>query len=283
MEKKISTPPPFSHIEYDIDHGMEEGLLPRFYLQMSSLTGGHPYFEDKLEFVLRGLMPDIKSLYNKYNLIISKVSEYKNGLKNGTYFKVNGKGTTCVDRKLEIEITEILKDFFSIGKLIHRLFFESSIVKQDGFDLGRFAFGDIEKKKNEYFKSKDTSFLPIIDLLEKANKEFLTELKDYRDKSQKEIFKIDKFKITRTDEGVNVEEPLLNGKPLTQTISNIYNGLLNLIEEVMALFIGIYMKKLTNGFMITYENQKFNYAEQRYRFASAMMGAVTSENCWPIV
>jgi hypothetical protein len=285
MENKFTTPPPFNHIEYEIDHGMEQGLIPRFYLQMLSLSATHPFFEEKLEFILNSLMPEIKSFYDKYNSIVSKVSEYKTGIENGTYFKITDKGTTSIDRKLEIEINDISKDFFSKGKLIYRLFFESDFVKQDGFDLQKFAFGtgDFERKKNEYIKSPDVSFLPVIKLLEEANKSFLADLNNFRNKSQKEAFKFDKFPIIKTENGVTVTEPLLNGKPLTHTISNIYHGLLNLVEEVMALLIGIYMKNLTNGVMVTYENQNYDYTKQIYRFASAMLGSVTSENCWPIV
>ena len=246
----------------------------------------HPFFNEKLETLLYDIMPDIKSLYDKYHSIIAKVSEYKVGVETGKLYQIDKKGQTTLDRSLENEIQDILKDFFSKGKIVHRLFFNSELVKQDEFDLKKFAFGnaaDFSKKKEEYIRNSDGRFLSIISLLGKANEEFLNELQEFRNESQKKPFKLEKFSIVHTEKGFTIIEPPLNNQPLTQKITSIYNGLLNLIEEIMALFIGIFIKKMSNGVAIVCENRQFDYSKQKFRFGLSIGGNLTSDECWRIV
>ncbi len=131
--------------------------------------------------------------------------------------------------------------------------------------------------KEQYSKSKDPRYLPILNVLEKANALFLNELTDLRGHIEHQSFAIDKFELIKQNGGATVQQPLLRGVILSEKISDIYHKLLHFIEKMMAYYIGLNIERLLPGVAQFCVDDQFDYSRQRYKYTFAFAGTPTSE------
>jgi hypothetical protein len=92
------------HAEYDTLTGMDQGLWPRFYLQMAALgqlTIGQLGMDEKLEQIRTVLMPELEQLHRSYVGIQQGIQEYETGVASGKYYQVKTGGHTSLNRSVE--------------------------------------------------------------------------------------------------------------------------------------------------------------------------------------
>lgn len=269
------------HMEYDTLTGMEQGLWPRFYLQMHTLgelTIGQIGIEDRLEQVRTVLMPELEQLHQCYGAIIQGIMEYATGVANGKYYRVKAEGHTELDRSLELAIKKESKQFIIQAKLVYIAFVNCGFLDESDFLLKTYGFTKrFTDLKGQYAKSKDSKYLPLLNVLEKANVLFLNELTELRGGIEHKSFTIDPFELIRMDQGATVREPLLRGALLSEKITFFYEHLLDFIEKMMAYFIGINMERALPGMAQLCVDDQFDYSKQRYKYTFIFGGIPTSE------
>jgi len=275
MESKLQI-----HAEYDTLTGMDQGLWPRFYLQMAALgqlTIGQMGMDEKLEQVRTVLMPELEQLHRSYAAIQQNIQEYESGVASGKYYQVKAGGHTSLDRSVELTIRNDAKQFIIQAKLVYVAFLNSEFLSDGGFSLKTYGLTKkLTQLKEQYGKSKDPQYLPLLNVLEKANALFLNELTDLRGDIEHQSFAIDKFELIKQDGGATVQQPLLRGIILSEKVSFIYENLLHFIEKMMAYYIGLNIERLLPGVAQFCVDDQFDYSQQRYKYTFAFAGAPTS-------
>jgi hypothetical protein len=268
------------HAEYDTLTGMDQGLWPRFYLQMAALaelTIGQMGMEEKLEQIRIVLMPEMEQLHQSYFAIQKGIQDYVSGVANGQFYKLKPGGHTSLDRSAELMIRNEAKQFIIQAKLVYIAFLNSEFVNDDGFSLKTYGLTKkLTQLKEQYAKSKNPRYLPLLNILEKANDLFLNELTDLRGDIEHQSFAIDKFNLVKLDGGASVEQPLLRGVILSEKTTTFYENLLHFIEKMMAYYIGLNIERLLPGVVQFCVDDQFNYSQQRYQYTFAVGGAPTS-------
>jgi hypothetical protein len=277
----------FSHIEYGSNHGMTQGIVPRFYLQvldLAQLVIGEKEFEKKYDVFEKTVMPELQNLYNIYHEIIELIDDYKEGMSNGKYYKLSSQGTPMIDRGNEEKIKNLVKDYIIRNKVLLVNFSQCGLMNDDGFDFNQFTvFNDKrEKRKQDYLARPDYKFAPLIDLVEKANELFIKDLFGLRNSFEHQAFYLDKFNLKPLKGAAEVHEPQLAGRMLSDKLSFYYEGTLDYIERIMVYYFGILGEEKMKGFLQLYEDPVFNYATMNYKFRFSMGGtpwSFTSKRC----
>ena len=111
------------HSETLSHHGSEKGTWMRFFLQpkdlaSSGLCGAE--FDIRAGEFFSAAMPEIINFYDIHEELISLIKAFRIGVNNGTFYSVDGRGSSRFDRSLEIRIQNLVKDFFIRGKVTLR-------------------------------------------------------------------------------------------------------------------------------------------------------------------
>ena len=259
---------------------MEQGLWPRFYLQMlqlGQLTIGKIDIEERLERVRTLLMPKLEQLHRSYAAIVQGIQEYQSGVGTGKYFHGRAGGSTHLDRSPEIAVRNEAEQFIIQAKLVYVAFVNSEFLDESGFLLKTYGLRQNPTSLIEqYSKSKDPKYLPLLRVLEKANVLFLNDLTKLRGDIEHQSFTIEKFELAITDTGATVRQPLLQGVILSEKITFFYEHLLQFIEKMMAYFIGINAERAIPGMTQLFVDDNFDYQQQRYKYSFTFGGVPSS-------
>ena len=274
------------HVEYDTLTGMEQGLWPRFYLQMlqlGQLTIGKIDIEERLERIRTVLMPKLEQLHQSYAAILQGIQEYQSGVVSGKYFHGRAGGSTQLDRSPELAVRNEAEKFIIQAKLVYVAFVNSEFLDEPGFLLKTYALRQkLTDLIAQYSKSKDPKYLPLLHVLEKANALFLNDLTNLRGDIEHQSFSIEKFELVISDTGATVRQPLLQGVMLSERITFFYEHLLQFIEKMMAYFIGINAERAIPGMTQLFVDDEFNYQQQRYKYTFTFGGvpwSMTARRC----
>lgn len=275
------------HIEYDSNHGTSQGIWPRFYLQMidlGELAIGQE-FHERIKIYFEKVIPDLTNLYDIYHNLCKTITDYKAGVQNGQHFKIDNRGHSSFDRLSEVEIYNQTKDFIIRTKIAIVNFIKCGFANETNFNLSDFFFCPITKlqeKKNQYLKSTDGKYLPLINLIERANTDFLSQLNEIRGSIEHELFSLAKFKLIREDTIATVTEPILQDMMLSEKLSFYYERTLEFIEKTMVYYIGINGEISKNGFLQLHVDDVHDYAKMNYKYTFSLAGtpwSLTSKRC----
>lgn len=279
----------FLQIEYGNNHGMSQGIIPRFYLQMADLAElgiGKNEFDERSNIYFEKVIPDITNIYDIYHKLETLIEDYKAGVSKGVYFTVDERGHSSFNRQNEVEIKNLTKDFIIRCKIAIVNFVKCGFADEGVFKLQSFFFVDHQKfndRKKQYLKSTDGKYLPLINLIEKANGEFLKPLNDIRGEIEHNLFTLSKFVFNRNAEGaVWLDEPTLQGETLSEKIKYYYEKSLEFIEKTMVYFIGINGEHRMPGFLELHVDDIFDYSNMNYKYRFSLGGtpwSFTSKRC----
>ena len=263
------------HSEGISRHGTETGINPRFVIQMISLwkkTFGErdsEYEKSIFPFYLKYFLPALEILYDTYHAIIDSNEKYISGLQSGLYFKKDIRGSINLDRSPERDINKKVKDFFIHGKIFLDRWRESKVVYDEYIDMEKLIkTGDanFENIVNE-FLSKDSTkrYVPIFNLVREARLKLLNGFKGQRDDVEHDPFMLDKYSLQETQNGIIVHQPVIDGKPLMETLEFYYEGLLDFIEKCMAYFYGINCLAQRHLYKL-YVRKDYSYPELLFKY-----------------
>lgn len=275
----------FSTIDYDRDHGMDQGIWPRFYLQILSLAemaGGADLFHQKAELYEKEVIPEIKNLYDLHHQLQDAIADYKLGMEDGRYYKKDAHDTTILQTYHERNILNIFKNFIIRGKMLLVHFGKCEIIDENNFILDSFIHvknqNNFDERKRQYLSSSDCRYLPIINLIDVARTSFLNEFTEHRGEVEHKIYKYGKFDLRVEDGKVIVIEPILMGFPLSQKVLFYYNSMLDLIEKILVYYYGINGERHLQGYALLEVNPNYDYTNQIYKYTFSMGGISWSEN-----
>lgn len=271
------------HSESFSNHGSEKGTWERFFFQVQDIAkvgGGQKEFDSRSGDYFNKAMHEITHFYDVYHRLIDLIEKFKAGVSDGKYYSVTERGSSTFDRSLELEIRNLVKDFFARGKIMLTSFAKSGLLEdvQNGFSFNDFYFCDkkkFDKRAEEYVKRTDGRHLSVIKLLDSANDNFLQDFNKVRGMVEHELFRLDPFEVNHTNPRT-LTEPQLNGGDLSYTLSNFYESILDFIEKAPVYFYGINTELRTNGMFLLHERKEYNYsfpsAAFKYTLSMGPMG-----------
>ena len=267
---------------YISDHGTSSGIWPRFFLQMVDLgewSIGKSAFENRAGIYFDSVMPLITDFSDTHDEIIKMISDYKSGILSGKYLKFDAKGqythTKTPENKIEVKV----KEFFIKGKILLVNFVKSGIVDDPTFLLKNFYFADSTKFENQkeiYLAEPNHRYLPLINLTEKAQEEFLREFSKIRGDIEHNHFSLPDFPITIEENNGRVDEPDFCDNDLSTTISSFYNQLLEWIEKLVAYFLGI-NGELNKKILQLYVRRDYDYPQMIYKYVFSINGTIVMD------
>lgn len=265
----------FGDIEYTDNHGTSSGIIPRFFLQMLDLAEFAFDSKEEMDRLFenfdRDNIPDFTEFYDIFHELKANYKEYKIGLANGTFLKIQSDGTYQLDRGIEIEMRKSIKNFFIVGRRLINNFVQSEMIRDEKIDLRKLVIVNDEKfkKSKEKFMSshKGISYDILFRIVEDARHEFLEPFNNLRDKIEHVGFKMPKFSIQRTTNGLTIIEPSFDGKlDLIQEIENYYRQILDFIENLMVYYYGLRAYERTNGKLTLYYRKDHDFPSLIYKY-----------------
>ncbi len=260
---------------------MDLGIWPRFYLQIQNLAEFSSKSFDSNTLYRKEVIPEIKNLYDISLLIHNLIQDYVTGLKDGRYYYRTIQGTPTIQTHYERDIVNKVEDFISRGKVLLNHFVDCGIIDESEFDILHFIRvndQNFKKNKSHYTSTTDRRYLPIINFIDKARNSFLNEFKELREEAQHHFFRLDKFKIQNLNDQILVEEPILEGLPLSTKISFYYENILDFIEKVLVYYFGINGELHLSGFAYLEVSSDYDHSKQCYKYNFALGGTSWSEN-----
>lgn len=268
----------FSHIENISNHGAAQGILPRFFNQMFDLAKmsiGRNELDNQFKKYFKTVIPELIHFYDLYHKLIDAINDYQAGVKQGTYYTLDERNRSTLDKTKEREIGNLINDFFIRGKITIVNFVKSGIISDENFNFGQYYFcdqGKLEQKITDYYANTDGRYLPLLKLLNNANSDFLSSFNKIRGEIEHNQFFINPFQISKTEHRAFVVEPMLTDKPLSMQLEFYYNSILELIEKLLAYYLGINGEILKNGFLLLHIRTDFNYPETKSKYVFSLGG-----------
>lgn len=255
------------------NHGTSQGIIPRFYLQMIDMAQfafDKEGVEERLQNFLDKNISDFTDFYDLFTELKTLYIEYRDGLKNGKYYSIDNKGSFRHDRSSELTLKKKIKDFFIQGRLVIYNFGKSGVINDGEFILNNFLIvndGNFQKSKQSCISSPDgNKYKYLIEIIEKARKDFLSEFIQTRVDFEHKNFQIEDFKVQVLNDQIEVIEPILGTMNLLTMIEYFYEQTLDLIEILMVFFYGIQAYEKTNGFMTLFRRDEFDYSNLNYKY-----------------
>lgn len=265
----------FGDIEYTHNHGTSSGIIPRFFLQMLDLASFAFDSKEEMDKLFtnfdRDNIPDFTEFYDIFHELKANYEEYNIGLKNETFLKVQSDGTFHLDRGVEIEMRKSIKNFFVVGRRLINNFVQSEMIRDEKIDLRKLVIVNVEKYKKSKEKltssHKGISYKILFKIIEDARNEFLEPFNNLRDKIEHIGFKMPRFNIQRTSDGLKIIEPSFNGKhSLIQEIENYYHQILDFIENIMVFYYGLRAYERTKGNLTLFYRKDFDFPALKYKY-----------------
>ena len=255
------------------NHGTSQGIIPRFYLQMIDMAQfafDKEGVSEKLQQFLDTNISDFTEFYDIYTELTETYIDYRNGLTNGKYYSIDEKGAFRHDRSKELILKKKTKDFFIQGRLVVYNFGKSGIIDDNEFILNNFLIvseKNFEKNKLVCLNSSvGKKYEILLQIIEKARKDFLTTFNQIRADFEHQNLQIGDFKVQINNNQVEITEPSFGHSNLLTEIEICYKRLLDLIEVLMAYFYGLQAYEKTNGFMTLFKRDEYNYSNLLYKY-----------------
>lgn len=259
------------HIETQAGYGTKQGIMPRFYLQMNELCsfiGVEPFVDSIPNKFLTKIIPELTNFYDVHNNLQSKIKEFIDGVEEGKFYKIDADRSTTFLRHNEFAISNLTKDFFIRGKILLVLFFKSDVIIDGNFKLSEYFFCDdkkFETKLLQYSSSSNAKYKPLLNVLRKARLSFLNDFSKTRGDIEHDSFELKRFKISRNEDKVYLNEPTFQNELLSKKIKFYYDSILELIEKLTAYFAGINCEE-KNTFLKLYVTTKPDYTNLIYKY-----------------
>ena len=158
------------HIETSPGYGAQQGIMPRFYLQLSELCrflNAPAFIEVIPDKVLKNIIPELANFYDVHKSLQTGITDFIEGVKDDTLYKVSDDGSTTFKREKEFEISNLTKDFFIRGKILLVKFFKGDIITDGDFKISPYYFCDDAKfdtKIFQYKSGKISKYLPLLNV-----------------------------------------------------------------------------------------------------------------------
>lgn len=262
----------FSKIETTSNHGTEQGIIPRFEIQMIELyriaiTNSKEYEFNKFINYTIVVVPEITHLYDIHLSLVQKFDIYKDGMISGEFSKIQC-GIPYFDRSIELEIIDLIKDFFIRGRILLENFRKSQIIDDNYFCLDKLLM--VNEKNFQKNKQDQKALIPdkrydiLYDLIENSRQRFLNDFNDIRVGFEHNQAIIDKFDFDFNKK--IVIEPILNKMKLSLAIDFYYDSILDMIEKLMCYFYGINAYLRSNGGLKLFIQKNIDYKNLKYKF-----------------
>ena len=254
------------------NHGTEQGIIPRFYLQMMDLAQStfDSNIEERLHKYIRTNISDFTDFYDLFMEFKKIYIDYREGLANGKYFSLDEKGAFKHDRSSELILKKKAKEFFINGRLLIYNFGKSRVIDEGPFILNNLLIvndHNFEKNKIQCLEDGQRGLYGfLLERIERARADFLTSFNQVRIDFEHHNFQIEDFEIKRANDRIEVVEPSLGYTNLLEEVEILYERILDLIEILMVFFLGVKAHQKTNGFMTLFRRDKFDYANLQFKF-----------------
>ena len=262
----------YNRVEKISNHGLEQGIVPRFILQFIGIK--YLVFMDKkeCEYKFRAyqnvIINDLIPLYDLLEEIKELNTTYIQSAFKGENGSVQDYGVINFDRSLERKIIEKLKLFFINGKILINNWSKCAFFEDNDFDIKKLLFvSDINFNKNKTSQlANNKKFEYLYFIVENARKKFLSEFVTIRNNIEHNDFSISNYQLTVISDVFIVEEPLLGNRKLLDSLNFYFENICEFIELIMIYYFGINSYLNYFGQMKTYERKEYDYTIQKYRF-----------------
>lgn len=254
-------------------HGTEQGIIPRFVLQMLKLEeeASFPTNAPKKSYkYITVASSDFTSFYDLHEEIIDKRKEYLRKLYSKEIIEIQQSGAISIDRTIETSLLQKVKDFFIKGRIMLNNWAKSEVIKDEYFDLKNLLIVKDSNFENQYQKylsiDEDARYDHLFNLIRVGRNQFLNKFNEIRAKIEHEDLQLKYSRIELKDDEIKVNEPFLENNPMYELIDFFYENILSLIEKVMVYYYGINAfinwnenKNLFKRDKIDFENEMYEY------------------------
>jgi len=264
----------FNRVNKISNHGIEQGITPRFIFQMQELH--KKAFEPKKENIpdfykyIQVVINDFTTFYDLHEKIKEKHSKYLNNLKNLTNVSRQENGALNIDQTLESELINDVKDFFIKGRILLNNWASSGVIKDEFIDLKSLLIvkdNNFEKQREIYLAlDEQKRYESLFNFIHKARENFLSEFNCIRAEIEHNMLTFNSYQIGILNNKIIIKEPLIKEKPMYAIINSFYDNILNFIEKIMIFYYGINAVINWDGLMNLFEQKTVDYESGKYRY-----------------
>jgi len=262
----------FTKVETFSNHGTQQGIIPRFELQMINLykfafLDSKEYEFNKFIKYTEVVVPEITHLYDIHLSIVQKIDTYTKGMISGEFCNLKG-GIPHFDRTIELQVIDLVKDFFVRGRILLQNFRKSEIIDDNYFCLGKLLLvsdNNFQRNKQEQKDSMpDNTYDPLFDLIEISKTNFLNEFNKIRADFEHNQQQLNKYDFNFSNN--TVVEPEIENKKISTAIDFYYENILEMIEKLMCYFYGIKAGQRSNGNLKLYLVKDYDYTKVKNKY-----------------
>lgn len=266
--------PIYNRIERISNHGIEQGIVTRFFLQMQKMAE-YAFIDEnernsRIGKYMNIVISDFTAFYDLKQEICEILENYRTGVLIGEFIKRDERGIITTNRSLETKLKSRIKDFFILGRLTINNWAKSGAIDDDFFTLNDLLIvkdANFIKNKNALLdKDKIRRYEHLFEIIEFARNEFLTSFNQIRAEIEHQNFVIPNFRLDFINNKIVFEQPKLYDKDLMELLDYYYNSLFEFIENIMAYYLGINAYINWNGLVTLYEATNYDYKELNYKF-----------------
>jgi hypothetical protein len=213
---------------------------------------------------------DFTRFYDLYDGIKTKHQKYISQLKNSSIVKVQHNGALEIDRTLESDLINEVKDFFIKGRILLNNWSSSKAIKDEYIDIKNILIvkdNNFEKQRDKYLAlDEHKMYESLFDYFSGARVNFLTEFNDIRAEIEHSMLTFNFYQVNMQNGEISITEPLIRNKPMYQRLDFYYNSIFDFIERVMIFYYGINAVKNWKGLMNLFERQSVNYEKSEFKY-----------------
>lgn len=266
--------PLYNRIELISNHGPEQGIVIRFFLQMQEIAE-YAFLDEKernnrVWKYMNVVITDFTAFYDLYQEINEIFENYRKGVLNGEYIKIDERGIITTNRSLELKLKTKIKDFFIQGRILINNWAKSKAIDDDFFCLNDLLIvkdsNFLKNKKNLLEKDELCRYEYLFILIENSRNGFLKEFNQIRADIEHQNFNISSFKLDLKNGQIIFEQPKLYEKDLMKLLEYYFTSLFDFIENIMVYYLGINAYLSWNGIMTLCKRTNYNYKELKFKY-----------------
>lgn len=267
----------YNRIENISNHGVSQGIVTRFILQMHDMEK-HAFLDENERVSRMGkyvevVITDFTQFYDLYKEINEIFQTYQSEVLSGDLVVKDKDGLLKIDRSIEARFNTKVTDFFIRGRILLNNWAKSKVLDDKYFclkDLLIVSPSNFQKNRIDLLKKDDLSrYKCLFDFVENARNNFLTNFNKTRDEIEHNVFKIPRFTIDSIDGKIVFEQPKLDGFNLMDLLNYYYDSLFDFIETMMVFYLGINSFFNYEGLMTLCMRKEFDYKELKCKYVIA--------------
>lgn len=269
----MSKTPYIAEINKLSSHGTEQGIIPRFVLQMLKLEeeASFPTNAPKKSYkYITVASSDFTSFYDLHEEIINKRKEYLRKLYSKKIIEIQQSGAISIDRTIETSLLQNVKDFFIKGRIMLNNWVKSEVIKDEYLDLKNLLIVKDSNFENQYQKylsvDEYARYDHLFNLIRVGKNQFLNKFNKIRAQIEHEDLQLKYSRIELKDDEIKVNEPFLENNPMYELIDFFYENILDLIEKVMVYYYGINAFINWNGNKNLFKRDKIDFENEIYEY-----------------